>query len=84
MGRESRYRGVRGQAAESVKEVPQQADSEVMPAFIDPPVVVRLRMLHRCLMCHKRCLIPCKFTALEFERMVEEELATLVLEAEKD
>jgi hypothetical protein len=45
-----------------------------MPAFVDPPVVVRLRMRHRCLMCHKRCLIPCMFTASEFRQVVQDEL----------
>jgi|GEM_PF-7124202 len=41
-------------------------------------------MLHRCLMCHKHCLIPCKFTALEFQQMLRNELDSLALYAEKD
>jgi hypothetical protein len=42
--------------------------------FGDPPVVARLRTLHRCRMCHKHCLIPCKFTALEFQQVLRHEL----------
>ena len=55
-----------------------------MAVFVDPPEVVRLRLLHRCLMCHKHCLIPCKFTALEFERLVQDELDSPALDAAKD
>jgi len=55
-----------------------------MPAFVDPPAVVRLRMLHRCLMCHKHCLIPCKFTAIEFQQVLRNELDSLALDADED
>ncbi len=51
-------------------------------AFAEPPAVVRLRMLHRCLMCHKHCLIPCSLTASEFEQMLRDELDTVTPEAE--
>ena len=61
------------QWAESVKGTPRHADSVVMPAFAEPQAVVRLRMLHRCLMCHKHCLIPCKFTAIEFQELLRNE-----------
>ena len=53
-----------------------------MPAYVDPPEVVRVRMRHRCLMCHKHCLIPCKFTASEFRQAVQDELDSLPLPAE--
>jgi len=53
-----------------------------MTGFVDPPEVVRLRMLHRCLMCHKHCLIPCKFTAHEFQQKVRDELDSVALAAQ--
>jgi hypothetical protein len=59
---------------QSVKGTPQHADPDYMPAIVDPPAVVRLRKLHRCLMCHKHCLIPCKFTAVEFQQILQDEL----------
>ena len=31
-----------------------------------------LRAQYRCAMCHKRCLVPCRFTAAEFRRMEED------------
>ncbi len=31
-----------------------------------------LRARHRCAMCHKQCLVPCKFTAAEFRQMMLE------------
>jgi hypothetical protein len=55
-----------------------------MTAFVDPPAVVRLRMLHRCLMCHKHCLIPCKFTALEWQQKIRDELDSMALVAQGD
>ena len=55
-----------------------------MTAFDEPPEVVRLRMLHRCLMCHKHCLIPCKFTAYEFQQKVRDEVETAALVAQGD
>ena len=55
-----------------------------MTAFDEPPEVVRLRMLHRCLMCHKHCLIPCKFTVYEFQQKVRDELETAALVAQGD
>jgi len=54
-----------------------------MPAFVDPPAVVRLRLRHRCLLCHKHCLVPCKFTASEFRQAVQDELDSLPLDAEE-
>jgi hypothetical protein len=41
-------------------------------------------MLHRCLMCHKHCLIPCKFTAFEFQQKLRDELDSLALDAKGD
>jgi hypothetical protein len=35
-------------------------------------------------MCHKHCLIPCKFTAVEFERLVQAELDFSALYGEDD
>ena len=49
--------------------------------IVDPPAVVRLRKLHRCLMCHKHCLIPCKFTAMEFQQILRDELEQLAPDA---
>jgi hypothetical protein len=37
-----------------------------------------------CLMCHKHCLIPCKFTAIEFRKLLQDELDSLALNAERD
>jgi hypothetical protein len=31
-----------------------------------------LRARYRCTMCHKQCLVPCKFTAAEFRQMMLE------------
>jgi hypothetical protein len=41
-------------------------------------------MLHRCLMCHKHCLIPCKFTAFEFQQILRDELDSPALDAGED
>jgi hypothetical protein len=30
----------------------------------------RLASTYRCQMCHKQCLVPCRFTAAEFKMMV--------------
>jgi hypothetical protein len=72
------------QATEWVKGLPGQADSAIMPTFSDSPAVVELRMLHRCLMCQKRCLIPCKFTAIEFQKILQDRLASQALDDSED
>ena len=69
---------------ESIKGMPRLADLVLMTAFVDPPAVVRLRMLHRCLMCHKHCLIPCKFTALEWQQKIRDELDSIAPVAQGD
>lgn len=53
-------------------KVPQRPDdiSRVNPIEEESPEVQRLRTVHRCGMCHKRCLIPCKFTGDEFRQLV--------------
>ena len=28
-----------------------------------------LRTKYRCTMCHKKCLVPCRFTAAEFRQL---------------
>ena len=71
-----------GTAAQFVKGTQWHADPVVMPPFVDPPTVVRLRLQHRCLMCHKRCLIPCKFTAMEFQQLLKDELDSPARDAE--
>jgi hypothetical protein len=48
-----------------------------MPASVEPQAVRRLRFLHRCLMCHKHCLIPCKFTAAEFRELLRNESGSI-------
>jgi hypothetical protein len=35
-------------------------------------------------MCHKHCLIPCKFTAFEFQQKLRDELDSLGLDAKGD
>ena len=34
-----------------------------------------LSSTYRCTMCHKQCLVPCRFTAAEFKMMVRERCA---------
>ena len=35
-------------------------------AWADSPASEWLRQKYRCTMCHKRCLVPCRFTSAEF------------------
>ena len=36
---------------------------------------VMLRARYRCAQCHKRCLVPCRFTAAEFRQLERRTLA---------
>jgi hypothetical protein len=59
-----------------VKEVPPTADITAMatpadPGALESPEAHRLRTEYRCVMCHKRCFIPCRLTASEFRGLVD-------------
>jgi hypothetical protein len=41
-------------------------------------------MVHRCLMCQKRCLIPSKFRATDFEQILRDGLTSKALDAAED
>ncbi len=65
---------------QSIKGTKQLAESVVVPTFGDPPAVTELRRLHRCLMCQKHCLTPCKFTVAEFRQLLRDRFDSQTLE----
>lgn len=43
-----------------------------------------LASAYRCQMCHKQCLVPCRFTAAEFKMMVRAKCAEDLEAGESD
>lgn len=70
--RERSDQGCEGRVSVNRLKVPQRPDdiSRVNPIDEESSEVQRLRTVHRCGMCQKRCLIPCKFTGDEFRQLV--------------